>query len=369
MATRAAAGKNASRALAEPPLGKEDVPETTETLVKTESAAAKNSKDSKRKAALRTWLFRGSGAGKEFNITDLPRLAADNKNMAWVDLAAYAESDLKEVAGLLNLHPVAVEAALAPWQRPRIDTFGHYFFLSVTLVEAEVAALKVKIGELDLFMGRNFLVTAHRQELPFLEKVVERVHKSPELVRYHTAFVLYIVLDEMIDFYQAQYEELEEKIEKVEETALRDDSDNFLSDLLRLKRYVFLLGRLAEQHKTVFAAITRPDFDFISGNDVEPYFKDLQQRLAQFVDRLFAARDSVNGAFDIYVSQIAHRTNRTVKLLTVVSTVLLPATLIVGFFGTGFWQLHSETSLYTMLVLLVAVPGAVLVALRRAHLV
>jgi len=337
--------------------------------VKTEPAATKGRKSSRRKESIRTWLFRGSGAGKEFDLKDLPQLAADNKNMAWVDLAAYDEDDLNQIAGMLKLHPVAVEAALAPWQRPRIDTFDKYFFLSVTLVEAEVAALKVKIGELDLFVGRNFLVTAHRQDLPFLDRVVERVHQSPELVRYHTAFVLYIVLDEMIDFYQAQYEELEEKIEQVEETALRDDSDAFLSDLLRLKRYVFLLGRLAEQHQTVFAAFTRPDFDFISGNDVEPYFKDLQQRLSQFVDRLFAARDAVNGAFDIYVSQISHRTNKTMKLLTVVSTVLLPATLIVGFFGTGFWQLHNQASLDAMLVLLVAVPAAVLFALRRGNVI
>jgi Mg2+ and Co2+ transporter CorA len=99
---------------------------------------------------------------------------------------------------------------------------------------------------------------------------------------------------------------------------------------------------------------------------VEPYFKDLQQRLSQFVDRLFASREAVTGAFDIYVSQISHRTNKTIKLLTVASTVLLPATLIVGFFGTSFTQLHNQASFDAMLVLLVAVPATILVVLRRA---
>lgn len=361
--------RKADKALGEPARVARDVPETAKDLVETESVAGEKGKASEAKGKIRTWLFRGSDAGKEFDVNDLPGLASDNKNLAWVDLAAYAAEDLQQIAGLLELHPVAVEAALAPWQRPRIDTFADYFFLSVTLVEAEVSALKVNIGELDIFMGRNFLVTAHKQELPFLEKVVERVHQSPELVRLRTAFLLYIVLDEMMDFYQGQYEDLDEKIEKVEESALRDDSDDFLSDLLRLKRYVFLLGRLAEQHKTVFAAFTRPDFDFISGNDVEPYFKDLQQRLSQFVDRLFAAREAVNGAFDIYVSQMAHHTDRTVRVLTVASTVVLPATLIVGFFGTGYAALRGQESFIAMLVLLVAVPAAVLVALRRGHFV
>ena len=344
----------------------DDVPETSQALVKKEPAAPTRRKQSKSQPTIRTWLFRGSAAGEGFDLKQLPRLAADNKNMAWVDLSEYSEAEFKEIGRLLDLHQVAIEAALAPWQRPRIDTFQTYFFLSVTLLETDLGNLKVKIGELDLFMGRNFLVTAHRQQVPFLDNVIERVQQSPELVRYHTAFMVYILLDEMLAYYQSEYEELEERIQRIEESALRNDNDDFLADLLRLKRYVFLVGRLADQHKTVFAAFTRPDFDLISGNDVEPYFKDLQQRLSQFVDRLFASREAVTGAFDIYVSQISHRTNKTIKLLTVASTVLLPATLIVGFFGTSFTQLHNQASFDAMLVLLVAVPATILVVLRRA---
>ena len=100
----------------------------------------------------------------------------------------------------------------------------------------------------------------------------------------------------MLAYYQSEYEELEERIQKVEESALRNDNDDFLADLLRLKRYVFLVGRLADQHKTVFAAFTRPDFDLISGNEVEPYFKDLQQRLSQLVDRLIRLTRSCDGS-------------------------------------------------------------------------
>jgi magnesium transporter len=148
---------------------------------------------------------------------------------------------------------------------------------------------------------------------------------------------------------------------------LRVDNESFLTDVLRLKRHVFLLGRLADQHRLVFSAFTRPDFEFISGPDIEPYFRDLQQRLGQIVERLFAARDSVNTAFEIYVSQMSHRTNQVMKLLAVVSTVLLPATLIVGFFGTSFPQLaflHSLGAFLFMVALLVAVPSTVMIVLR-----
>lgn len=323
-------------------------------------------KGAKSKVEIRTWLFNGSEPGRDFELDDLPKLASDDKSVAWVDMFGYADSDLKKLAGLLDLHPISVEATLAPWHRPQINTFNNCFYLSVTLITPK-GKLAVDVGELDLFVGKNYMLSVHKHEVPFLAEIAERVHQSPDLVRMHTAYLLYIILDEMLDFYQKLFEDLEESVEVMEETALRVDNETFLADVLRLKRHVFLLGRLAEQHRLVFSAFTRPDFEFISGPDIEPYFRDLQQRLGQIVERLFAARDPVNTAFEIYVSQMSHRTNQVMKLLAVVSTVLLPATLIVGFFGTSFPQLaflHSLGAFLFMVALLVAVPSAVMIALR-----
>lgn len=117
---------------------------------------------------------------------------------------------------------------------------------------------------------------------------------------------------------------------------LRDPSESFLEDLLRLKRYVFALSQLADQHRDVFVALLRPDFPWVAGTPVEEYFRDLETRLARLVDLLASALDAVNGAFDIYVSHMAHRTNQVIKLLAMVSTILLPSTLVLGLFGTNF---------------------------------
>ena len=343
------------------------LPRGSEKIASAEGQAPKRSAAGKDKAEIHTWLFNGRDPGTDFELSTLPRLIANSKNLAWVDVCGYSEDELRNLAKLLGLHSIAVDAALAPWQRPRVDTFSDNFFLTVTVVKPEPGKLTVQVGELDLFVGENFLLTLHKEELPFLESIAERVYRSPDLVRYHTAYVVYIVLDEMLDFYQGLFEDLEERIEHIEEQALTDNTDTFLGELLRLKRYVFLIGRLAEQNRVVFSAITRPDFQFISGPDLEPYFRDLQQRLEQTVERLFAARDAVNSAFDIYVSQMSHRTNGTMKLLAVVSTVLLPATLITGIFGTNFAVplLHSEAALALMVAALLIVPVAVVFALRR----
>jgi magnesium transporter len=346
------------------------LPPKAESVADEEAAAPAKRSGASSKAVFRTWLFSGTDPGQDFDLADLPALSAEDKNLAWVDLSDYSEPDLQKLANLLNLHPISVAAALEPWQRPQINTFGNYFYLSVTLITPK-GELAVDVGELDLFVGKNYMLTVHKNEIPFLAEIADRVHQSPDLVRLHTAYVLYIVLDEMLGFYQKLFEDLEDGVQQMEESALRVDTDVFLADLLRLKRHVFLLGRLAEQHRMVFSAFTRPDFEFISGPEVEPYFRDLQQRLDQIVERLFAARESVNSAFQIYVSQMSRRTNKVMELLAIVATVLLPATLVVGFFGTTFPQpafLHSLGGFGLMIVLLVAIPSAVMVALRFRRL-
>jgi magnesium transporter len=100
---------------------------------------------------------------------------------------------------------------------------------------------------------------------------------------------------------------------------------------------------------------------------VDPYYRDLQQRLERLLDTLRAAQEAVNGTFDIYVSHMAHRTNTVMRLLTIVSTVLLPASIILALFGTSFegLPLYTPTAFALMALALVAVTGAILVTFRR----
>jgi magnesium transporter len=111
----------------------------------------------------------------------------------------------------------------------------------------------------------------------------------------------------------------------------------------------------------------RPDFPLVGGDAIEPYFRDLNERLARLLDGLAAAKDSVNGAFDIYVSQVSHRTNGVMRVLTIVSTVLLPATVILGLFGTNFEWPHLNTALafIVMVVTIALITIAILLVFHR----
>jgi len=302
--------------------------------------------------AATAWLFRAGQEPVAVAPVDLAALVAVEENFVWVDLSTYGEADLREVARLLGLHRKAVHAALSPWQRPRLAVYPDHFFTSATIARLDPAAYRVQATELDLFVGHNYLVSVHKQPLPFADHLLARARASPELVTLDAAFMLYVVLDETLAYYEALNEHMQVEIERMEERALRDTSDHYLEDLTRFKRYAFALAQLAEQHRAVVAAYLRPDFAWVAGAEVEDYFEDLEGRLARLLDGLADNREAVNGSFEIYVSQMTHRTNGVIRTLTLVSTVLFSTSVLISIFGASIQGLSSNKPTWFVLMLL-----------------
>jgi magnesium transporter len=314
--------------------GTERIAETVTDVIDAEgSAEADSSADAPASVA---WLFQEDAEPRQVTLEELPRLVADDAYFVWVDLSGYDPSDLEQVAEQLDLPEAAVRVALAGWQRPRLGVFRDRYFVAVTVPHAELAAQRVLASELDLFVGRNYLVSAHKRPLPFAERVLARAVQNPALLKLDSAFLLSILIDELLAHFEALTEELEDEVEAMEERALTDASDALLEDILHLKRFAFALYRLASQHRATLEAFLRPDFPLVGGDVIEPYFRDLDERLGRLLDALGAVKESINGSFDLYVSQVAHRTNDIMKILTIVSVTLLPASVILGFFGTNF---------------------------------
>ncbi|HEX8918051.1 MAG TPA: magnesium transporter CorA family protein [Chloroflexota bacterium] len=347
--------------------GQNYIPTTTDEVVDLEGTVAEHRSDAPFQALV-IWLFRAGAPPEQVGLDELETLVSRDENFIWIDLCEYVESDLQEVARVLHLHQPDVVATLAQWQRPRLDVYGKGFFTSVTVARIDSSTYRVQASELDIFVGENYLVSAHKVELPFGTRIMARASHSPELVQHDSAFMLFILLDELLTYNEHLYEQLEDDIERMEERALVDTSDAFLHDLLHLKRYAFALSQLVDQHHSVFAAFLRPDFPFVSEEGVGAYYRDLEGRLTRLTGTLRAAGASVNGAFDIYVSHVTHRTNQIIRVLTIVSTVLLPLTVILGFFGTSFTDvkfLHTTAAFLIMLVLIALALSVTLGLFRR----
>jgi magnesium transporter len=345
--------------------GSERIPETVTDVIDAEGSAETGSPPNA--PAVVAWLFQEDDEPRQVALEELPMLAADDACFVWVDLSGYVPSDLAQVAQQLDLPEAAVQVALADWQRPRLGVFRDRYFVAVTVPHGELAAQRVLASELDLFVGRNYLVSAHKRPLPFGERALARAVQNPALLKLDSAFLLSILVDELLAHFEVLTEELEDEVEAMEERALTDSSDALLEDLLHLKRFAFAVYRLAGQHRATLEAFLRPDFPLVGGDVIEPYFRDLDVRLGRLLDALEAAKESVNGSFDLYVSQVAHRTNDIMKVLTIVSVTLLPASVILGFFGTSFEspRINTTGGFIVMIALIVLTTAGSLVLFTR----
>ena len=280
------------------------------------------------------YVFQPETQPRSIEVVDIGEVLADPANYTWIDLSNYVAEDLRALTQALQIHPIAVQVALSAWKSPRLDVFGDHFFVTATLPYLQSNPYRVQAHQVNLFVGKNFLLSAHQAALPFTERVLTRGALHTENAQIDSAFLLYIVLDELLTYYEDLNVRMQEQIEQMEERALLDTSDNFLAELLHFKRYAFALNQLADQHRAIFAVFLRPDFHYIPEQEIVLYYRDLDARHARLINTLQAAKESVNGIFDIYVSHVSHHTNNVIKILTMVSTILLPSTLIFTFFST-----------------------------------
>lgn len=300
-------------------------------------------------------------------VDQLAEIAADDARFVWVDLDADLGRDFGEVASQLHLPADVVAHTRAERRRPRIKLFKGGCMVSVAVPRGNHGTQRILVDELTLFVGRNYLLSVHRHALPFTQRAVERAELNPAMLKLDSSFLLYILVDELLATYEELTEGIEEQIEAMEERALIDESDAFLNDLLALKQHVYAVNRLARQHRSVIEGLLRPDFPLPGGEKITPYFRDLDEHLGHLLDRLETTKESVNGAFDLYVSQVSRRTNDIMKVLAIVSTVLLPTSVILSFFGTSLLPtpIETETGFLVMIALIVIVTISVLMLFRR----
>ena len=283
-------------------------------------------------------VFRSETQPRSIEFVDIVETMNDAQNYLWIDFSNYVPGDLQTLTQALQIHPSAVHLALSHWRSPRLDVFGDHFFVTVILPCLQSHPYRVQTHQVNLFVGSNFLLSSHQIALPFAERILTRGALHTQNAQIDSAFLLYILLDELLTYDEDLHVLIQQQIEQMEERALMDTSDSFLRDLLHFKRYAFALTQLADQHRAIFAVFLRPDFHYIPEQEIMLYYCDLDARLSRLIDLLCAAKESVNGIFDIYVSHMSHRINAVIKILKMVSTVLLPSTLVFAFFSTNSIQ-------------------------------
>lgn len=287
--------------------------------------------------SVRTRLYRIDQAPCDADLANWPALCEDDENLLWVDLTNPAATLLDEVTALLNVDPRARHIIRTFHSRPVVRTFRDHYAVTAFSVDVDETGLipQMTVTEITAVAGRNYLLTVHNRPLPFLSELEERTAANPLLGRLDSSYLLYVLLDTLVADYSREFEEVEDEVERLEERLLREPGRAALDDVMVMKRHIHTVRRILAPHRRAFSALVAPDSP-VPAPQVEAYFRDLVQHVDTLAERLEHARDTVTGSYNLYISNISHRTNQELRVLTYLSAVLLPMTVITGIFGTNF---------------------------------
>ena len=254
--------------------------------------------------------------------------------LVWLDISAPTEAEVSMLGEEFGFHELALEDSLHPHQRPKVDQYDRYFFLVAYGVEVmEGAAVE---REMAAFVSERFLVTVRKDPALDLSEAVKRWDAHPEQVRQGGGFLLYAVLDEIVDGYFVAIDALEELTEDVEEQVLAPtEGRDATADIFRLKKELLGLRRAVAPLRDVLDVMQRRTIPVVTP-DLEPYYRDVYDHVLRATDFIDNLRDIMSNALDAHLAAVSNRLNEVMKVLTSIATVLLVLTVVTGFFGQNW---------------------------------
>lgn len=271
----------------------------------------------------------------------LSEAVADAGGLVWVDIedpetqtTGVPEAILRDV---FHFHPLAIEDALKETHVPKVDDWGDHLYLAFHSIEYDTPTGHIKLHELDVFLGKNYLVTYHTEPLAFLEQDRRNLERDPvNRMRHGVDYLLYHFLDLAVADYLPVIEHLDSAIDDAQEEVFQSPTPVTLQEIFRVKRSVLKLHRVIAPEREVLNRLARDSYDPIN-EDHRVYFRDVYDHLVRVHDLTESLRDLVSGALDTYLSAISNRTNDTMRTLTLVTVMFLPMSFLAGFFGMNFF--------------------------------
>lgn len=283
---------------------------------------------------IRILALQAGEATGALNKSELGAALEDPNGCVWVDIEGRSPSSDAVLGDIFGFHALAIEDVYNDQHRPRIEDYDDYLYVIVRGLAERYELREVETVELDLFLGPNFVVTHHGGALRSITELREEVADGDaRAIRRGPVFLTHAILDRLVDRYRPLSEAYEREIGAIERSVLSGGDE--LVRIVDLKGGLQRLRRLVIAQRNLIARLAKAEFDEIPAES-KPYFRDVYEHLAQLTEELEDQRVDLNAVFDAFHSLSAHRMNEIMKVLTLISTLMLPLTFVVGVYGMNF---------------------------------
>jgi magnesium transporter len=298
-------------------------------------------------------FYHFSSTGLFYGVKSVEDAIASSREggFIWLNLDNPSIQELHSLVDTLDVHPLSVEDCLDSSQVPKIDHFPNNTFVIFNTFSYKEKQLF--IDEVDLFVGKNFLVTVsgiNSEGRKPLNGVIKIIENDPSLAKAGPAFLMQIVLDYVVDEKLQAFESLEDELGEAEDEVLNNPVGFKPIELMRLKKYLVNLRKSLFHEREILVKICRMDCPFIPEKAIF-HFRDIYDHLAKFFELTETDREIVTSLMELYTSllnnqmtKVSNQTNDSVRRLTLIATIFMPLTLIASIGGMSEWSMITGPS-------------------------
>ncbi len=287
---------------------------------------------------IRSFVFSdGRLVSQDLEHEALRLVRADKGLVLWVDLDNPTAEETKFILeSVFQFHPLAIEDCVTPSSLPKVEDYEDYLFIVTHAVDFKRTE-KFNTTELDLFLGKDYLVTYHTTPLRSVATLSDRITKLAGPSPRGPDRIAHTLLDLLVDNYAPVMEELRAELEDLEEDVLARDSgqQKLVNELLHVRGDFTRLRTIVRPQRDVIERLARGDSKLIR-TQLLPYFRDLRDNLARLEETSASYHERLMMAFDIYLNKAAFEANEGIKFLTALTAITLPVVMVGGWYGMNF---------------------------------
>jgi magnesium transporter len=266
---------------------------------------------------------------------DISELRIEAQNIVWADVSDPTSTDFEELAEEFGFHPLSIEDCRNEHQRPKVEEYPGYYF--IVLYEAQLAGAndRLELRELNIFLGKNYLVTVHSRPIRAIDTASRLWHEWTDRAEQGSGLLAYLLIDAIVDDYLPLLDVVSERMDDLEDSIFGEFRPEAIEEIFSIKKKLLYLRRSITPLRDVFNTMLRREQP-IFPRETHVYFQDVFDHLIRVSDTIDTLRDMLGSTMDAYLSVSGNRMNQIMKRLTSISTVLMSVTLVAGIYGMNF---------------------------------
>lgn len=303
-----------------------------------------------------------------YKIDDLRNLKYSEKSFVWIKVNETKSSkSIKEIGKIFNIHDLVIEDILSSDQRPKIEDYGDYIHITLKNIFHNKNNY-IEVSQVSIILGLNVVISFHEKEEDILLDLINKIKlRGSHIKQYKSDYIAYSIIDKMVDNYFLVLEQVEEKIEELEDNLLNDKDDKQLQNIKSLKKQIIFLRKSIWPFREAIDRLEDFDSHLIERNNYI-YFKDIKDHIVSIIDTIEIFRESTSEMISIHLSIVNNKMNSVMKALAVVSIIFMPLTLISGIYGMNFTympELNNKFAYPSVLIIMLFIAAVLILFFKK----